>query len=122
MPIYLTDDEIFVFSNNYFYKNWNNVAKEKQIEFILPLENIEIIQYINRSRNNLLNLELNDLFKEYPNKNFALVLIDNSDISKRKIYFKTNIQGKTISKNINLDTKNFDEIKLNEFIILKTKE
>ena len=28
------------------------------IEFILPLENIEIIQKINKSRNNLLDLEL----------------------------------------------------------------
>ena len=43
----------------------------KLIEFILPLENIEIIQIINQSKDNLLDLELNSLFKEYLNKNIS---------------------------------------------------
>ena len=38
------------------------------IEFILPLENIEIIQKINQTRNNLLDLDLSILFKEYSKK------------------------------------------------------
>ena len=33
------------------------------LEFILPLENIEIIQNINQSKNNLLDLELNLLLE-----------------------------------------------------------
>ena len=39
---------IFIFSNNFFYDNWNKIEKDELIEFILPLENIEIIQNINR--------------------------------------------------------------------------
>ena len=46
LPILIIDKEIFVFSNNYFYDNWNNIAENELIEFILPIENIEIIQNI----------------------------------------------------------------------------
>ena len=42
--------------------------KVELLEFILPLENIEIIQKINSNKNNLINLELKNLFKEYPKK------------------------------------------------------
>ena len=46
------------------------------IEFILPLENIEIIQNINKTKNSLIDLNIDILFKEYPNKNLALILIE----------------------------------------------
>ena len=46
------------------------------IEFILPLENIEIIQKINSKKNNLSDINLKDIFQEYTNKNLALVLIE----------------------------------------------
>ena len=38
----------------------------------LPLENIEIIQRINKSRNNLLNLSIDSIFKEYTNKKYSI--------------------------------------------------
>ena len=72
------------------------------IEFILPLENIEIIQSINSNRNNLLNLELTNLFKEYSGKNLALVLIEDSNSKNEKIYIRTEILGKNIVKNISI--------------------
>ena len=122
LPIAVSENEIFIFSNNYFYKNWNTNTKDELIELLLPLENIEIIQNINRSKKNLLNLELNILFKDYPNKNIALVLIDNSNSEEKKIYLKARIRGKMISKNINLNMTNLQEIKFNKLIILKIKE
>ena len=53
----LKKNEIFIFNKNFFYENWNNVYENDLIEFILPLENIEIIQNINKNKNNLINLE-----------------------------------------------------------------
>ena len=45
--LFLLKMKIFLFfNNNFFYKNWNNFNKNGLIEFILPLENIEIIQNI----------------------------------------------------------------------------
>ena len=105
LPVLLKNNEIFIFNNNLFYENWNKIYNENLIEFILPLENIEIIKNINDSKNNLINLNLINLFKEYTNKNLALVLIEDNNTNIEKIYIKAVIQGKNITKNINFKKK-----------------
>ena len=50
LPILVKDSDVFIFSKNFFYQNWNEFNKDDLIEFILPLENIEIIQNINKSK------------------------------------------------------------------------
>ena len=65
LPLLIKNNEIFIFNNNYFYKNWNKIYKDNLIEFVLPLENIEIIQNINKYKDDLINLNLTNLFKEY---------------------------------------------------------
>ena len=122
LPVLLTENEIFIFSNNYFYENWNNVGNDTLLEFILPLENIEIIQNINQSKNNLLDLELNLLFGEYSDKNLAVVLIQNNKPNEKKIYLKTRIQNKVIAKNLNLARNNLSMNKFNEKIIIDAKD
>ena len=52
LPIFIQNNEIFIFNNNFFYENWNEIYENELIEFILPLENIEIIQKINNNKNN----------------------------------------------------------------------
>ena len=122
LPILIINQEIFVFNNNLFYEQWNKFYENKLIEFILPLENIEIIEKINNNKNNLIDLNLDDLFKEYSNKNLSLVLIDNSKIDDKKIYIKTSIQGKNISKSLNLKRKINKESNINEQIIIEIKK
>ena len=85
LPIIIEKDDIFIFANNYFYDNWNKTEDIKLIEFIPLLENIEIIQKINQSRNNLLDLKLELIFQEYFDKNLALILIENFN-TEEKIY------------------------------------
>ena len=104
LPILIKDNEVFVFNNNFFYQNWNKIYDEDLIEFILPLENIEIIQSINQNKNNLISIETNDIFKEYSGKNSALIMIEYKANSNTKVYLKTKIQEKKISKG--LDFKN----------------
>ncbi len=122
LPILITNQEIYVFNNNLFYKKWNEFYENNLIEFILPLENIEIIEKINNNKNNLIDLNLDELFKEYSHKNLSLVLIENSKTDDKKIYIKTSIQGKNISKSFNLKRKNYGESNLNEKIIIETKK
>ena len=50
LPLLIKEDKIFIFNNNFFYENWNKIYKNDLIEFILPLENIEIIQNINQNK------------------------------------------------------------------------
>ena len=108
LPVLLKENKIFIFSNNYYYENWNRIDRDNLIEFILLQENIEIIQQINKYRDRLLDLEFNLLFKEYLNKNIAIIIIDDSTASNKKIYLKSRIQNKNISKNFNFNQENLD--------------
>ena len=65
LPILSKGDQISIFNQNFFYENWNNDNTKELIEFILLIENIEVIQNINNNKNNLLELNLNVIFKEY---------------------------------------------------------
>ena len=122
LPILIKNDNIFIFNNNYFYEKWNEIYKNDLIEFILPLENIEIIQNINNNKNTLFDLNLVDLFREYPDKNLALVLIEDSNRSSEKIYIKTIIQGKDITRNINLKKQNFNAESFYNEVITQSKK
>ena len=108
LPILIKDNELNIFNNNFFYENWNKVYDNDLIEFVLPLENIEIIQSINIYKKNLINLDLMSLFKEYSNKNKAVIFIEDSKTSSNKIYIKSIIQGKSLFKNLELKIQNFE--------------
>jgi len=122
LPILLKENEIFIFSNNYFYSNWNKIKTDELVEFILPLENIEIIQNINKFRNNLFDLKLDLLFGEYPDKNIAIIFIEESLNYEENIYLKTRIQNKIVSKNFKLKKNNYEKIKFYQKIIFDVKE
>ena len=123
LPILMKDNEIFVFSNNYFYENWNQDRNDKSlIDFILLIENIETIQIVNRLKDNLLDLNLKKIFKEYQDKNKALVLIENKDLDSQRVYLWAHIQNKTISKNFIIKKEKLDQNKFKEKTIITIKE
>ena len=123
LPILSKKNEIFIFSNNYFYERWNDISENDLIEFILPLENIEIIQNINKNKDNILSLNLESLFKEYSNKNLALVIIEETNKKNVKVYLKTKISGKNIDKSLLLTNNELiGTDKYNDIIVQITDE
>ena len=122
LPILRKNNQIFIYNQNYFYDNWNEIYDNELIEFIIPLENIEIIQNINLNRDNLLNLQLKTIFQEYPDKNLAIVLIEDNNAKEEKIYLKTKILGKNIVKNIAVERFELNEKKFYEKIITEIKK
>ena len=66
LPILIKNKDVFIFSDNFFYKNWINTQseilnnKDILISYNLALENIEDFQYINSIKE---NLELIDIKK-----------------------------------------------------------
>ena len=108
LPVLKKDDQYFIFNQNFFYEKWNDFGDNDLVEFILPFENIEIIQKININRNNLFDVEINTLFLEYSKKNQALLLIDDKNGIVEKIFLRANISGKKINKNL-LIKNNFKE-------------
>ena len=122
LPVLIKKDEIFVFNNNFFYENWNEIYKDDLIEFILPLETIEIIENINNYKSNLINLDIKSIFQEYSEKNLALILIEDDRASKKNIYIKTIIQGKNISRSLSLKKQNLNTSAFYNKIITESKK
>ena len=122
LPILKKNNQIFIYNQNFFYEKWNETYNSELIEFILPLENIEIIQNINLNKNNLINLDLKNLFSEYSSKNLALILIEDENSKEEKVYLKTRILGKSIVKNINIKRMNLSEEEFYRKIIIKVKK
>ena len=121
LPVLEEKDQLNIFNNNFFYEGWNNFGENNLIEFILPLENIEIIQSINSNKNSIFDIDLRNLFQEYSNKNLSLLVIELNDNSQAKVFLKTKILGKNISKNMLVKKMNNDKISLNEKIIVEAK-
>ena len=122
LPILVNKNKIFIFNNNYFYDNWNFDKDNDLIEFILLLENIEILQKINQSRDDLTDLNLNILFEEYSNKNVAIIIIDDSTLNEKKAFLKAKIQNKVISKNLDFKSNNQKKTELEKKIIYEMKD
>ena len=117
LPVIQKKNQIYIYNNNYYYNNWNKIYQSELIEFILPIENIEVIQNITANKENLYGIDLKNLFKEYENKNLALVLIEDTNSNENKIFLRTRVLNKKIDKTIDVkkDFKNSD--KFNEEII-----
>ena len=122
LPIIIKENDIYIFNDNYYYKNWNKIYKDDLIEFILISEKIEIIENVNNYRNNLINLELKNLFEEYKNENLAFIIIEENKSNNIKVFIKSKIQGENISKSFNFKKDIFNSAKLNEKIIIETKK
>ena len=50
LPIFKKDGKIYVYNGNFFYEKWNEFSENDILEFVLPLEKIEIIQAINSKK------------------------------------------------------------------------
>jgi glycosyltransferase involved in cell wall biosynthesis len=62
------------------------------------------------------------LFQEYSNKNLALIIIEENKANTQKVYIKSIIQGKKISKSLNLKKKELENKSFEEKIITATKK
>ena len=98
LPVLKKKNQYFVYNKNFFYENWIEISQNELIEFILPLENIETLQKINSNKNDLLGLDLTEIFQEFTNKNFAFIFVDDDDPNEQKIFMKLNIVGKKLVK------------------------
>ena len=93
------------------------------IDFILPVENIEVIRKININKDNLLSLNLDEIFQEYSKKNLAFVILDKTSSSIKKFTLEPKFWEKEIDKNINVDSLNLENEKFNlELINIISKE
>ena len=68
MPIHKKKDQLYVYNQNYFYEKWNEINHDELIEFIFQNEIDEILQNINQLKDDLLNVDIRNVFQEIKKK------------------------------------------------------
>ena len=112
-PVYVFEKELYLYTDNFFYNNWNDELSEKEGSFItynLALENIEDFAYINSNKENLESIDVRRLLTSNENKNYAFVIIYFSK-NKLRAFIKTSIQNKEIIRNLDLMFDSMDKNK-----------
>ena len=113
LPILRKENNLFIFSDNFFYNEWNNTENDKKnidaqlINYNLALENAEDLFYINNNRENLELIDINKLnsLSEEKNKIFLIFTL-NEDT---KVFIKAYFNEKEVIKNITLNNNSTDD-------------
>ena len=113
LPILIdtTNTTVNLFNQNPFFFNWlNGTNKHFLLDYILPTEDIDIINTLNQNIESLENYNYSNIINKYNVKDFIVCLIfqDNDKIkvlSKITINNNEKIQN-NIYNNINLDNEN----------------
>ena len=103
-PLILEEDNYLIYSENYFFNNWNKKKKKFSnnfINYILPLESVEDIQFINQNKKNLSNLEIKKILAKYDVKDYIFLII-SPDLKNLDIFLKGSLSGNSIIKNFKI--------------------
>ena len=109
----LKKNQIFSYSNNPFFLNWNlNNKKFHQINYVLPNEDIEDFSIIRKNIGDIENYNFNEIFNKYNVKNRILLVLLKQD-NLVKVFSKLKLENSEmyINKDLrNLKLKDLDEI------------
>ena len=112
IPIILDENEgeILIFSENYFYNNWNsNIKKYHLLNFILPTEDLEDFNLIKNNLNNLENYDFKKIIQKYNLDDYIIMIVFKNDEEIRvlnKISFNKKIDLKNFKfQNLSLESK-----------------
>ena len=91
-PILILDSELQVFSQNKFFKEWNEQKDFENINFILPVENVDDIEFIKNNLQFLEEIDLSALVDNYEIKNNAILILRH-DERELNVFFKIDFKG-----------------------------
>ncbi len=106
-PILILDSELQLFSNNKFLKEWNDNEDLKNIDFILPIENVDDINFIKDNLPILEEINLKKLVDNYEMDNSS-ILIFRSNNKKLNVFLKTNFKGSKRVKKFEFGIENLE--------------
>tara|TARA_B100001250_G_C19806526_1_gene793576 strand:- start:2107 stop:3156 length:1050 start_codon:yes stop_codon:yes gene_type:complete len=119
-PILVLNSELQIFSNNKFFEEWNEGEKFDNVDFILPIENLEDIAFIKKNLPILEEIDLRQLVDNYEIKNSAILIL-RYDEKSLNVFLKTNFGNVERFKKIELSVKNLQDKKVRESIIASLK-
>ncbi len=121
-PLLITNKKLFIYSQNYFYENWNKEEnKDSLVQYILPVEKIENIEIIERNKQNIFKLDVRNFFEEYGNINKVFVAIEINE-KNATIFLNSIIEGKKLNKTLKILKKDLNKEEFYNSIILDIKK
>ena len=106
----LKKNQIFSYSNNPFFLNWNlNNEKYHQINYVLPNEDIEDFSIFRKNVSDIENYNFNEIFNKYNVKNRILLVLLKQD-NLIKVFSKLNLENNEMYINKELKNLNFKDL------------
>ena len=108
-----------MFSDSYLFSNWNLKNKKYHLlNYILPTEDLEDLNFIKFNSQNLENYDFKEIIEKYSLKDYIIMIVFRNDQEIRvlnKINFNETIDLKNLRfKNLNLDNiKDIEEFSKN---------
>jgi len=101
-------DNIYLFNDNVFYKEWNNKNKSYQLlEYLLPSEDLEDLNKIQENSISIETYDFINLIKKYDLKDYIISIIYKNK-NEFKILSKINFNN-----SLNINNQTFTKINLN---------
>ena len=101
IPILINNEkkQILLFSENPFYTNWNKSKKKHHLlNYILPNEDIEDINFIKKNINNIEEYNFNEIVSKYEIDNYIILILFQKKNSFNAL-MKSNLNNKIIISN-----------------------
>lgn len=115
-PILFIDDDIKIFTENFLYENFKKInLKNDLINFVLPLEDIEDIDLVNTIKNEMENLDAENIVNKYDIENYAIVIMQYNN-KTLETYLKTRFNSNIYNKNFSYKLDSFKNEKKLDFI------
>jgi len=115
----LESDNIFLFTDNIFYQNWNNIIKNYHLlDYLLPSEDLEDLTNIQKNYGSIEDYDFKDLIKKYDLEDYIITIIFKNQ-NELKVLSKINLNNSfkihnQIFKKTNLENKENLQIILNK--------
>ena len=107
-PILFIKNEIKIFNENFLHTNWlKSNSSDLPIKYLLPLENLDDMLSIYKTKDEIENINFKKLAQEYNTNNFAIAIMDYEE-NTMKIYLKTNLDNKQYTENLSYKMNNLN--------------
>ena len=116
----IENSELEVFLKNNFFQEWNEEEHFENISFVLPVENLDDIDFIKKNLNKLEEIDLSRLVDNYEIRNSAILIL-RYDERVLNVFLKTYLEVIKKSKKIYFKPKDIEKKEVRSDIIKKLK-
>ena len=112
------EDKIYLFTDNVFYKKWNNNKKNYHLlDYLLLTEDLEDLNSIQQNSSSIENYDFTNLIKKYDLQDYIISIIFE-DRNEIRVFSKINLKD-----SLKIDNQKFEKVNLNDekdfYIILE---